>query len=95
MTTVSVNRVTSTTPVAHTETQQHNFLLGLQRLRDALPQQSQKLQTQKSNLEVCISLPQLLVSSLQQSGEPKDECDVPPVTPSCATGDGCRCASGC
>lgn len=39
-----------------TETQQQNFLLGL---CGALLQQSQNLQTQKSNLELCISLPQL------------------------------------
>lgn len=69
MTTVfSVNWVTSTTPVARTETQHHNSLLGLQGLCDALPQQSQNLQTQESNLELCVSLPQLLCAPINRLG---------------------------
>lgn len=59
-----MNRVTSTTLVPGTETQHNNSLLGQQGWCDAVPQQSQNLQneqTQKINLELCISLPELQV----------------------------------
>lgn len=59
-----MNRVTSTTLVPGTETQHYNSLLGRQGWCDAVPQQSQNLQneqTQKINLELCISLPELQV----------------------------------